>query len=85
MSKVSSVRWNNDELFQRAKQFAALNNKKLNTIILEAIQEYLINHNEDEPMSELYRQTLQYSHTQQKNALDLESWATEQDHKDWKL
>ncbi|MDF1653787.1 MAG: hypothetical protein P1U34_01645 [Coxiellaceae bacterium] len=84
MSAVSSIRWNDETLYQRAKQFADINNKKLNAIMLEAITEYLNNHSNDAEVSELYRQTLQFSRAHKADSLNLDAWTEGQDTEDWK-
>lgn len=41
MSKVTSVRWNDSELYQQVYEFARLNNQKINTIIMLALMSYI--------------------------------------------
>ncbi len=82
MSHVSSIRWNDEQLFKRAKALASAKQEKLNTLMLMAVSEYLDKY-EEESMTELSRQTKAYANRQVKDEHDLDEWSSSYDVDGW--
>jgi hypothetical protein len=77
MSKVSSVRWNNPNLFEHVKAYAELHHEKVNAVIIDAVTEYL--KNRVPQISKLRSQTIIFS----EKSSEMNEWSKGQDTRGW--
>ena len=76
MNKVSSIRWNDVQLYEYARAYVAFSNQKMNTLIMNAVSEYLRNHKVE--MSKLKLQTQIFT-----DNFNIEEWSNNQDTSGW--
>ena len=81
MSQVSSIRWNDPLVYQRAKQLASLKQEKISSIVNQAVIEYLRKHEKELKVSELHRQTASFS--EESDNLNLDDWSEHYDTEGW--
>lgn len=77
MSKISSIRWNNPELFEHACAYAEEHHEKMNSLIMSALSEYL--QDKVTQVSKLRSQTASFS----PDPSELKNWSQGQDTRGW--
>lgn len=77
MDKVSSIRWNDPQLYKHAQAYAELNDQKMNALIMEALSEYLRIHKGS--ISKLKLQTQAFSG----DDFSMDAWVDGQETEGW--
>ncbi len=77
INKISSIRWNDPELFEHAHAYAEMHHEKMNSLIMNALSEYL--KDKAGQVSRLKAQTAAFS----EDTSQTKAWSQGQDTRGW--
>lgn len=79
INKISRIRWSNSELFERAHAYTEIHHEKMNSLIMNALSEYL--KDKAGQVSRLRTQTAAFSNS--KDTAETKAWSQGQDTRGW--